>query len=233
VGVWVVPVTGIFALVGAVLLFRLAGRLSDMAPRSREHQVAASIVLLFFPPVFTALGVYGLIVLTTERARRAFALGRKALLGPPPIVVQRVAEVAPRPPSRLGPTAFHRLLLLGAVLWTLYVGLNALQWLDGARPWTPPANTVEVIETARNVTVVALFVCVAAVLHGWFRRRTHRGLGIAFLCLVLFAVSYSLVQSAIWRFSDQVHVAPLFGGPVHAPASFDLVPSSPRLELPR
>jgi hypothetical protein len=59
--------------IGAYLLWKQGARLRDLAPGSREAQVTASILagILFFP-LGTVLGVYGLITLTGEDARRVF-----------------------------------------------------------------------------------------------------------------------------------------------------------------
>ena len=84
--VW--PWTGsasIVFFVGGLLLMKQGRRLAAMAPGSREGQVTASLFLLVaIPPIGTALGIYGLSMLTTDAARDAFRLGvpdlRAALL---------------------------------------------------------------------------------------------------------------------------------------------------------
>ena len=59
--------------VGAFLLWKQGAKLRDLRPGSREAQVTASILagILFFP-VGTVLGVYGLVTLTGDAARRVF-----------------------------------------------------------------------------------------------------------------------------------------------------------------
>ncbi len=97
-----VGMSSIVALVGGILLLKQGKRLRAMAPGSREGQITASAFLLvIFPPLGTALGIYGLVTLLSDSAREAFALGRRGLasaaatprapafVAPPPLPVRR------------------------------------------------------------------------------------------------------------------------------------------------
>lgn len=88
-------------IVGGALLMKQGHRLAAMAPGAREAQVTASIFLLVaIPPIGTALGIYGLTVLTSGAARDAFRLGRPDLRAA--LLQSGVAEVRPAhaPPRR-------------------------------------------------------------------------------------------------------------------------------------
>ncbi len=82
------PWTGsasVLFVIGGLLLLKQGHRMSAMRPGAREGQVTASIFLMVaLPPIGTALGIYGLAVMTTGAARDAFRLGvpdlRAALL---------------------------------------------------------------------------------------------------------------------------------------------------------
>jgi hypothetical protein len=91
--------TAVFVVSGFLLL-KQARRLAALEKGAREAQVTASVFLLFLAPPFgTAVGIYGLVVMTTQAARDAFALGRARLLAPP-------AAIVPVPPLALvGPQA--------------------------------------------------------------------------------------------------------------------------------
>jgi hypothetical protein len=180
VGLWLLPASGVVLLVLAIVFFRLARKLEEMRPGSREAQVAASVFLLFFPPFLTAMGIYGL-TLTSERARRAFALGRKALLGPLPVAAPRVVVTAPPPPPREGPGVVHRLLIFGAVVWTLFVALS--------------------VATTRVDDLGGLFLASGAMAlgslaisaYGFVVRRRRRGWGVALTAALLFAASFAML----------------------------------------
>src|SRR5205085_23385 len=70
------PVFGggsILCLLAGMFLLRLSKRLKKFDPSARDAQLVASILLLFFFPFGTALGIYGLVALSGDAARRAFA----------------------------------------------------------------------------------------------------------------------------------------------------------------
>ena len=118
---WPFSVGGIVLFIAGVIFLQLAGKLSRMREGSRDSQITASVLLLLFPPFLTAMGIYGLFVLTGDRARRAFAVGRKALEGPRPVVASQVVadrEAAPQgravgPPARALPGGRRLVALRG------------------------------------------------------------------------------------------------------------------------
>jgi hypothetical protein len=131
---WIGGASAVF-IVGGFLLLKQGKRLAAMAPGSREAQITASLFLLVaVPPVGTALGVYGLVVLTSHAARDAFQLGvpdlRAALLQ------SGVAEVEPaRTPRR-------PLTLGGNIQWVLVraavAALAALVFFRWQRTFSGP-----------------------------------------------------------------------------------------------
>ena len=97
------PLVVVLFIIG-VWLMQQGGRLSRMEPGSRESQVTASIFLLFFPPFLTALGIYSLIVMTSDAARRAIPSERPTR---GPFKRHRRHEVHARawaPPAEVTPT---------------------------------------------------------------------------------------------------------------------------------
>jgi hypothetical protein len=241
VGAWFLPIGGIaflVAFVAGVLFLKQGKQLSLLAPDARQGQVTASILLLFFPPVLTAVGVYGLVVCTSDRARRAFTVGRKALEGPTPVVLQRVVEVA-RPARRKQPWLLLKLLLGFALLWTLYVAFVAA---DVYRQ--PVAETViEQVRGLPNEALDALAVSVAGLLLSgvglvlaFQARKTRRGVGVALVSFLLFAADATALSglhtvNRIARARERVTRTGSWSAPPrHA---LPLPPSLPRLEIKR
>jgi predicted Ser/Thr protein kinase len=175
-------ISWVVVLVSAIIFLRLGRRLSDMSWHSRESQITASIVLLFFPPFLTAMGIYGLLTMTTERARRAFAIGRKRLMGPRPVVAERATVVvASREPVRTGPGPFLRLLLFGSILWTIYVAIAA------------GTSGIEDHGGAFVASCVAFVVSLVVAVVSFAVRHRRRGFGIAVTAAALFLASVSML----------------------------------------
>jgi hypothetical protein len=187
-------------VVAGIVFMRLGSRIRAMGPESREAQVTASVVLLFFPPFATAMGIYGLVVLTSDRARRAFELGRAALEGPRPLyrpAPPPVVHVVPRAPRR-DSWVLLRLLAFASVLWTVYCGFVTLDVLSASfriPRWAGHYRYEEVVDWSLAGTVVAA----AAFLLMWSRRRERRGLGLAVVALVLFATDWVVLSGALHR----------------------------------
>ncbi len=103
---WFLPIAGtssVVYLIAGFLFLKQGRRLSRLEPGSREGQVTASLFqLILFPPLGTALGLYGLVAMTRHPAHEAFALGRARLLGPvPPSPWTRPAPSASPAPGNL------------------------------------------------------------------------------------------------------------------------------------
>jgi predicted Ser/Thr protein kinase len=173
-------------IVAGFLLLGQATRLSRMNPEARTAQVTWSIVFLFFPPLFTAVGVYGLVVLTSRRALDAFAVGRKRLeRGATPVIVERVVEVV-REPARLPPWILLRVLLVAALLWTVYVGVLAT---SGSRR----LGLYDELRAAHLTSVVGVVLSLVAVVLAHRVRRVRRGVGVAFAALLLFGADAAIL----------------------------------------
>jgi predicted Ser/Thr protein kinase len=193
-GGWLFRVSGLVLIVGSVVFFKLGRRLGEMAPRSRENQVMASIVLLFLPPLGTAMGIYGLLVLTTDRARRAFGLGRRAFL-PPRVVVERPVVSIPPAPRRERPGFLLHLHLLAACGWLLWV---ALIWLD-VRVQTPSTgeDAARALITARTLSAVGLAFSLVVLAWAFGHRRARRGVGMALAATFLLACATAWTHAAV------------------------------------
>ena len=112
--------SSVLFIIGGAMLMKQGRRLADMRPRAREGQVTASIFLLVaLPPIGTALGIYGLIVMTTGAARDAFRLGvpdlRAALLQ------SGIAEVVPAAQK-----ATHKSLRQNVQWFAVHIAVSSL-----------------------------------------------------------------------------------------------------------
>ncbi len=201
---FLVVIPGIALVIMGFLLMRLGGRLSRMEDGSREAQMVASGIMLFFPPFLTIAGVYGLIVLTTDKARLAFRVGREPLASSdrPSVIQRRVINLSsPSHPNRASflLRAFH----FAAILWSLYVGFVALETLL----IDPDANFLSHVENSyyesieyalviRNITIVAAGVAVLVMLRMFAVRRRQRGLGLAVIAFLFLASAAAFVTVA-------------------------------------
>jgi hypothetical protein len=189
---WPVEVSGVVLLIAGIAFLRIGNRLSEMRPGSRESQVTASIVLVFFPPVLTAMGIYGLLVLTGERARRAFALGRKNLQSPTPVVASRVVEVPPVP-RKEPPGVLLRLFSFVTLLWTVYVFFIALDARDGFEDLKEATQ----FRVTLWMTVAALVASLGFLVQAIRRRHRRTGVGLALLAAgLLVACTATMVSAA-------------------------------------
>jgi hypothetical protein len=121
---WMLPTGGgILTLIVGLLLLRQASRIERFEPSGRTWQIVLSIPMLaLLPPIGTALGIYGLITMSGEAARDAFALGRARLLGA--VAAEQVARQVPRhderrPSRRFGDGGGPRTFLIGVLLFTV------------------------------------------------------------------------------------------------------------------
>ncbi len=229
-------VGGVVLLIAGILFLNLGGRLRGMSTGSRDSQLTASVLLLFFPPFLTLMGLYGLVLLSTDRARRAFALGRKALEGPQPVVAARVIAVPP-PIRRAAPWLLLRVLFIASVLWTLYVGFVVLAGGAGGPDYTFTESwrhlSAERQFTAK-ISIMGAIVSLLYVIAAFRGRKIRRGLGLALTAFLLFAACTTVLTNL-----HRVHTL----ASVHAPAprmetvlehgSLLPTPPLPRLEIRR
>jgi hypothetical protein len=121
---WMLPTGGgILTLLVGLLLLRQASRIERLEPSGRTWQMVLSVPMLaLMPPIGTALGVYGLVTMSGEAARDAFALGRARLVGAASAAqaARRVAWHDGRlPVRRFGDGGGPRTFLIGVLLFTL------------------------------------------------------------------------------------------------------------------
>jgi hypothetical protein len=199
VGIALTPFVLVF-LVGGVLMLKLGKRLRTLEPGAREGQIVASALLCLFFPLGTALGLYGLIIMSPygtlramERARgssrRTWSQGPPAYRGyvptpapplpPVPAPIERVEVLGEEP--RRGPGAVLRILAFAAVIWTLYLGFYGTRAV--AHDHRSPPSAAAISWTACG----AIFAGVLAFLR-WPQRRERRGVGLALTSFALLAV---------------------------------------------
>ncbi len=196
------PWTGSASLVffiGGLLLMKQGKRLSAMSPGSREGQVTASIFLLVaIPPIGTALGIYGLAMLTTGAARDAFRLGvpdlRAALLQSGLAEVRPIAQKPRRRTFRENVQWFSVHIPVSSLLALLFY-----RWQHTCYVHTGfPLRLVESPELLVGMSIVT--GTILAVLHrviGFPRLVLLAGVAVAFY---LFANSTSLTDALRIRF---------------------------------
>ena len=213
-----------------VMLWRQGKALSQMRPGSRTRQITASAFLCLLPPIIILGGIYGLIVMTSDRARRAFRIGKAALLDP-----DRRAEATlpakPRPkhaPMPFAPRAVPkdigigmRIYALCGVLLSLYASLVCTsvelfgRSFDAGGPVIPTKFHDGILSMSSNdihefgaVMLIACFVSVLVLLYTFARRRVVRGWGLALvIASFVFGASYWLHHAAM----SAGFASPLFG----------------------
>jgi predicted Ser/Thr protein kinase len=221
---WIFPLGSLALFVAGVIFLRLGTRLRGMRQGSRDAQITASVLLLLFPPVLTAIGLYGLVFLTGTKARAAFAVGRKPLEGPKPVVAQRVYDVV-KEPRKAPPWVLLRLLMVVAVFWTIYAGAVAIDTAESV-PTDTLANVLEEIAGERlealKLSVLGALVSIVAFVAAFRVRHVRRGLGIAITSFLLFAGCAAVL-------SNVHHIHAISVTQESAPW-IDNQPSIPRLE---
>ena len=124
--------SSVVLLVGGIWLLRLGGRLSRLEPTARHAQIVASVLMLILlPPLGTAAGIYGLVVLSTDAMRDLFD-GRRARPRPRrdgfPFAwsAQHVPPPSPPRPRSARDLARHGLVVFAAVILAgvLMIGLR-------------------------------------------------------------------------------------------------------------
>ncbi len=214
-----------------VMLWKQGKALSRMQPGSRSRQITASAFMCLLPPVIIFGGIYGLIVMTSDRARRAFRLGKDALLDDD----QRVEPTLPAKPRpkhapmpfapRAAPKDFGigmRIYALCGVLLSLYAVLVCTSVELFGRSGGSGSDILTVrpshdgilsmsssdIHDFGGVMLVACFVSVLVLLYTFARRRVVRGWGLAFvIASFVFGASYWLHHAA----TSAGFASPLFG----------------------
>lgn len=193
----VIHIGGFVALVFGIWLMNQGGKLSELKKGSRESQITASAIMLLFPPFLTAAGIYGLVIMTSDRARHAFELGRKRLR---PDATETVVVTKPAQPVQFHPRAASlvmRLFHFCAVLWSLYAGFVAVElfMLD--------AGSLGVIETmahgqsVRDISMFASAFAFIVMLQAFFNRKSRRGVGLAVIAFLFLMTATALVLAGV------------------------------------
>lgn len=191
---WGAGFAGILSFILGLYLMGLGRRVARLEEGARESQVMLSVLLLFFPPFLTALGIYGLIVMTSDRARKAFRLGEKALREPRAVVTQAQKPVFLSPPERPKSATWimHAFTLL-TIGWSLYAGLVALN------VWSEPLST-GLLGDAQTVfvwTVMATVWSLLVVIRMFMMRKQRRGFGLALWAFLFLSASTALLDAAL------------------------------------
>ena len=206
-------------IIVGVLLFRQGSRLGRLASGSREGQITTSIILLFFPPFLTGLGLYGIWALTSERARRAFrkpvarigSKPRRALDAGVHLDLRRDAPAARSlkapanfpSPLRLRSTSWIlRLFALGASLWFMN---SVLIWLDVVifESAGSPFDYSQLEQYVKG-SVVANIAALVGLIYTISQRKVRRGTGLAIFAFLLVSASTVALSLAYEQADDLI-----------------------------
>jgi len=221
-----IPLGGFGSVVSFILglyLMSLGRRVSNLEEGARESQVMACIVMLFLPPFVTALGLYGLIAMTTERARNAFRLGKKTLRSRSPVAMQAPRVIHLSPPVRARSASFlTRAYGLAAILFSLYVGFQGLELLHLSNDvWFSPisgqyaAPDQVIFDNAQPLlywSMGAAVFSLLAMIRMFLIRKQRRGFGLALVAFIFlwssaafFSTALESARSPMDRRSGAVH----------------------------
>lgn len=207
-GPWVGAFGFFVSLILGLYLMSLGRRVANLEKGARESQVMVSIVMLFLPPFLTALGLYALIAMTSQRARSAFRLGKKALGTGQSFAVQRPRTMHLSPPVHARSASFlMRAFGLLAILFSLYVGFQGLELLGldkaaGARGYITVAER-GLLEEMTDLQVAlwsASIFSLLVMIRMFLIRKQRRGFGLAL-------VAFFFLWSATAFFSTALDAA--------------------------
>ena len=202
---WVGGFGFLVSLLLGLYLMSLGRRVANLEDGARQSQITVSILMLFFPPFLTAFGLYSLIAMTTESARNAFRLGKKALSGHPLLAVQAPRIVHLSPPVRARPASlFMRAYGLAAILFSLYAGFQALE-LQNIASTLRSGGTLQVRETVVidagegifYFTAGAAVFSLLVLIRMFLGRRQRRGFGLALAAFVFLWSAAAFLSSAL------------------------------------
>ena len=216
------PLVLVLVVVG-IWLLKQGGRLSRMEAGARESQITASVMLLFFPPFLTALGIYGLVVMTSDAARRALPPQRSrrgpfrqssvqarahthAWAPPAPaanqaraqehqsVVAAPITTSEPRSILRRAPSWLLRGFLFLSILWTIN---STLVLLDvGAFRRTMLNTDFETVQALLMAGIVLTLISVMVLVHAFVVRKRREGLLLAVFTFVLLGGSLGMLTGA-------------------------------------
>jgi hypothetical protein len=156
--------------------------------------------------------------MTSDRARNAFALGRKALVRPDVLVSEPRRGMPLRAPERPRPASLPmRLFALLALFMGVYV---ALLGLDVLGEEFLPHDALARAETVFAWAVAASIFSLLVLIRMFLVRRQRRGFGLALLAFLALWGSTSFLSTAIQVARDPTVPGP---GAVHRPWSWSQV----------
>jgi predicted Ser/Thr protein kinase len=194
---WIPSLGGIFAIILGLYLLGLGKRIGRLQQGARESQITVSVLMLFLPPFVMALGIYSLIVMTSERARNAFRYGAKALRGPDPVFeVHTRASIAdehlPRRPRSA--TWLMRGFTLVAIFFSVYLALIAVDVYSDA--WVYGSTLAE-YESLLTGAIAATIYSILVLFRMFLLRRHRRGLGLAVAATLFLFLATSVLNLAL------------------------------------
>ncbi len=209
-----VQIGGVVAMIFGIYLIDLGGKLSKLKQGARESQVTASALMLLFPPVLTVAGIYGLIIMTSDRARAAFALGRTVLRPDSTETVVTVKRARPvetviKHPRRAG--LLMRLFHFVAVVWSLYAAFVAIElfMFDGGDfVGTRGGNIILSLrhaEVVRDISIVAAGLALVVLMQSFINRKSRRGLGLAVIAFLFLMAAAARVIGGV---EDAIGIVP-------------------------
>ncbi|MDF1701403.1 MAG: serine/threonine-protein kinase [Planctomycetota bacterium] len=220
---WVGGFGFVVSLILGLYLMSLGRRVGNLEAGARESQVMVSIVMLFFPPFLTAMGLYGLIAMTSQRARSAFRLGKKALGSRTPVAIQAPRVVHLSPPVHAKSASFMtRAYGLLAILFSLYVGFQGLELLGIAKDGEYRGLlTIEQMETLSSMGDLHYWIMGAAVLsllvmiRMFLIRKQRRGFGLALVAFFFLWSAAAFFNTALDEAREHTDGRDIRSGAVH------------------
>ena len=203
---------------GGIWMWNLGKRVARVEKTAREAQIFSSVFLLLVPPLFTALGIYGLIVMLSDKTRHAFEIGRKGLeagatapLPPRREPTPSVAALLPHRPK--APHLLMRAFHFCAMIWSLYAGFLAIELFTSGGRRTHDVLKVDytLIPHAQDMATVTLLGAAVAFALGLYLftiRKRRRGVGLAVIAFLALAVAGFALVFGLEEARAQAH---LFG----------------------
>ena len=228
---WPLPFSGLIMFILALVILGHARKLGRLEPGARESQTAIAVIMLFFPPFVTALGIYSLIVMTSSRTRKAFGYGWDVLTRRPESIATRPTVIEHKRKRTEHPEAasfLMRTFTVLAILWSLWVGIMALDVISGSHVVSADMDDYW---SLAHVTAVAAGFSLLVGLRRLIGRKRRRGLGLAMVSFCFLATAATFLYSALDRSEARTRMA--WGHGIHyvMPDSVIRVFRSPQWEI--
>ncbi len=211
------PAAGFLLLFfGGIWMWNLGKRVARVEKTAREAQIFSSVFLLLVPPLFTALGIYGLIVMLSDRTRHAFDIGRKGLEAGVTMPSAPKREPTPSVAALLPVRAKSAHLLMrvfhfGAMIWSLYAGFLAIElFTSGGRRASDILNVeYSLIPHAQEMATATLLGAALAFALGLYLftiRKQRRGVGLAVIAFIALAIAGLALVFGLAEARSQAHL---------------------------